>query len=274
MQFFQHKSYISLLREATERRKQDEPSFSFQRLAQLAGIQKSYLSKALNGYAHLNADQLFSLSEIFGWNEAESRFAHLLLEHERSGVEKRRQKLAQEIARIRESKMETSQHIKAPSPELSPEAMQEFYLNPWLQVLHVAISISPWAASVAELGKKLGVEPAPLKAYLARLVNLGLAEWQGKGIRPKQRSLHLPKSSPLFFAWRNQIRMHCLNRLQMAPMAEDYSFSVTYSADEPTRAWLHQEFLSLLGRLEQKVKQAPTESVYQMNFDLFPWARR
>jgi hypothetical protein len=46
---------------------------------------------------------------------------------------------------------------------------------------------------------------------------------------------------------------------------------VTFSADEKTRLQIHDRFLEFIRDIEDLVKMAPSENVYQLGFDLFPW---
>ncbi|MGE3263079.1 MAG: TIGR02147 family protein [Bacteriovoracia bacterium] len=274
MNIFSHESYVSLIEAAVEARKKTEPSFSFQRLATIANIQKSYLSKVLHGRAHLNSDQLYSIADYLGWKVEEQSFANLLLEHSRSGLATRRKKIGEQIAAIREAKLQTSHHIEAGAVSLSADATMELYLRPWLQLVHVALAIPRLRASLPKLGECFGLELEAVTQAVERLTQIGMAEWKDKKIVQKNPHLHLGKDSPYYQAWRNQMRMICLQRLHSHEQDDDYSFSVTFTADPTTRNWLQQEFLALLSRAETRVKNAADQEVYQMNFDLFRWTKK
>lgn len=274
MNVFGFESYVKLIEAAVEFRKRTEPDFTFQRLAEVASLQKSYLSKVLHGRAHLNSDQLYSIAAHFGWSTEEQAFAGLLLEHARTGLARRRSRLAEQITEIQRTKMDSSRHLKSSAPAISADAVMELYLTPWLQLLHVALAIPRLRGSIEKLGESFGLQHAEVKKAVARLVSIGMAEWSEKKLVQKNPHLHLPKDSPYYHAWRNQLRMLCLQRLHAHSKESDYSFSVTFSADAPTRQWLQQEFLELLGRAETRVKNAADQEVYQMNFDLFSWTEK
>ena len=67
------------------------------------------------------------------------------------------------------------------------------------------------------------------------------------------------------------MRLKSAERLQVVSPEKRYSFSVTFSTSENTRAAIHEEFLQFLVRIESQVKSSVGENAYQINFDLFPW---
>ena len=271
LNLYRHNNYVSLLDSAVENKKKSDQDFSFQGLAAASHIQKSYLSKVMHRRAHLSSDQLFSIGSLLGWNREELDYAFLLLEHGRTGITERKNFLAAQIEEIQKSKLETSQYLKTVSPEIAENALQEFYLTPWLQLIHVALAIPRFSESAAKLAEFLRMDVKAVAKALDTLERLGMLEWKDKKCIQKNSNLHLKKSSPFYQAWRNQMRMQSLNRLHSGAREDDYSFSVVLSADPATKRWIQQEFLALLSRAEPRVKKAKNEEVYQMNFDLFSW---
>ena len=60
---------------------------------------------------------------------------------------------------------------------------------------------------------------------------------------------------------------------QVMKLATDQrcAYSMTFAADEKTRARIHEMFLKLLREIEVPIREASSDEVYQMNFDLFAW---
>ncbi len=52
---------------------------------------------------------------------------------------------------------------------------------------------------------------------------------------------------------------------------DKYNFTVSFTANEEAKEKIRLEFLKMLNFIEKAVTQAPSEKLYQMNFDLFKW---
>lgn len=69
------------------------------------------------------------------------------------------------------------------------------------------------------------------------------------------------------------LRLRNVQQQQLLDESENYSFMVAFSADKETRGKNHREFLKFLKTIEGWVKDAPSEEVRQIHFDLFRWSR-
>lgn len=272
MNIFTESSYQSILRRVVEERKGIDSAFTFQVIAEATRIPKSYISKVTTGKAHFSADQLFAVCEFLGFTERQVRYMMLLLEQERSTIPKRRETLLREIQTIRDQALDSREHIKAKPDSLSDQSLRDYYVDPFNQIVHICLSIPRYQNDPAKLAADLDMQVAELREVIERLENLGIVEQHAGKIRTLIKSIHLPRSSPAFKPWRNQLKILCLERLSRRARRDDYSFSVTFSATERVRDKIKSEFLDLLKRSEELVQGAKQEETYQMSFDLFSWS--
>lgn len=103
------------------------------------------------------------------------------------------------------------------------------------------------------------------------LERLGILERSDERLTIKHQALHLPKGSPIYDAWRAQIRLLSMQRAQVIAKQDHYAFSVVFSAGKSTDQEIKARFFEFLKSLEATVADAPSERVYQMNFDVLPW---
>jgi len=68
------------------------------------------------------------------------------------------------------------------------------------------------------------------------------------------------------------LRLKALDRISSLAAKDTYNFSVVFTADEDVRRRVQGRFLRFLKEVEDEVKQARAEDVYQLNFDLFKWS--
>lgn len=207
-------------------------------------------------------------------NQDEQEYLQLLLELERCGIEDRRKELGRKIEAISESKRDSTAHLtaKAAQPDMAQHSLvSDYYLDPMMQIVHVALSIERFSINPLDLAKELHLDGQQIHAMISQLERMGLVSREHGRLVPQDTNLHLPKHSPVYRAWRNQLKILSTQRLNQLPDAKSYSFSVVFSASENTRKEIHGRFLDFLKSIETLVGEAKSKNVYQMAFDLFPW---
>lgn len=281
MSFFSHTDYRLALKELVADRKTLEPRFGFHVLAEAARIQRPYMSKVIAGTAELSLDQMHLIAEALHLDEERSEFLELLLNYSRSSVFSRKKKLKKRIDEIAESKLKISANIK--SKVIIPKTDQEmslYYLNPWTQIVHVALSVSKFSEDPKLLADTLGIPYVEMQIILQNLISMNLVSKNNsrdakKNQRiayvPLENHIHLDRSSPLFGAWQTQLELLGMQRKRSAPQSKSYSFMAVYSATEDLRKKTITKFTDFLTELQEDVKNADPLTTYQIGFDLFPW---
>ena len=274
MRILSQSDYREALKSLVADKKLTDPKFGFANLAKMARIQPPYLSKVLQGNAHLSNDQLHLICKEMHIKREEEEYLFLLLEHARTTIPARREMLQAKIDLISQKNSQSTAHLKAKAVK-SDLALEmdstRYYLDPLMQLVHVGISIDCFARSPHLLCRELNISDPQLAKVLDALQQMGFAKQVGASIVPLQCSLHLEKDSPVYRAWRNQCKMFAVQQLNRLHEELSYSFSVVFSADQKTKKQLHQKFLEFLKSCESLVTDAPPKQVFQMSFDLFPW---
>jgi transcriptional regulator with XRE-family HTH domain/DNA-binding Lrp family transcriptional regulator len=265
MSLYRQDNYRAALRFLVEGR------MTFQELAARMKVQKSYLSRVLKGNADLSSDQVFSATLAFGLSEPEAEYLQLLLERDRSGLVERRKALDARLLEIRKRHLDSRAHLSRDTVVTDAETLRDYYLDPLQQLVHIALGLVRGKAEPAKLAKALGLPPTRLQELLAALERQGLAKHEKGAWAPTERKLHLPKDSPLFRPYLAGHRLLSLERSRALAAGEGYQFSVIFSADEKTREKVQEAFLAFLKKIQDEVRAAPAENVYQMGFDLLPW---
>lgn len=273
MNIYVEKDYRIILRKALEERRKLDVDATFQGMAAFMRIQKSYLSKVLHGHAELSSDQMHLACQYLEFSEEQLGYMMLLLEYARSGLHDRKEKLGAEIGRIQKKYLETKEHIAARTVG-GAGGLAEYYLDPLYQIVHICLSIERYAHDLGLLARDLEVRPARVASAVNKLEQLGIiARAPDRGIRVLMRNVHLPREAAVYPAWRNQLKVLSMQRLQSMSNDYSYSFAVVFSADEETRKKIQSRFLELLKEIEPFVKAAPAEDTFAMSFDLFSWTK-
>lgn len=245
------------------------------KVAEMARMQKAHMTNVLKGRASFQGDQMYLICKSLRLSADESRYLMLLLEHERSALEERKNEIAGEIETLQRKNLQTEMHLsaeKSQSPGLGSE-FPEYYLDPIHQIVHIAISIDKLSKDLKAMAEAVGVSMERLKGVLASLEAHGLIKRSKGQYVNMQKNVHLRKTSPVFKAWRHQLQNLALARSIEEGDEDRYGFSAVFSADEATRKKIQGKLLELIKDIEGDVKKAPAKGVYQISIDLFPWVR-
>ncbi len=273
MSFFDHMDYRSALKELVTERKRLDSKFGFHSLADAARIQRPYMSKVISGKAELSLDQMFLITESLSLDAERVEFLELLLNYSRCGVLIRKKRLKNQIEEISLSKRTSDANLKSKVvTSNSSHDLSLYYLKHWTQLVHVALSIPRYSKDPKLLAEVLGINSQDMQKILEDLRSLDLIYSNGNELVPKDGHLHLNKNSVLFQAWKTQIRFAGMQRQASLSDSSSYSFTAVFSATEEARKKVHAKFLEFLKEFETEVRDADSQNVYQIAFDLFPWA--
>ena len=272
MNIFEENDYREIIRKGLKERLVCESPATFQALAAHLNIPRSYLSKVMHGNADLSGDQMFKLCAFFHFNDEESEYMHLLLEAERTGLKDRRLGLKQKLKSMRTKHLDTAAHLASPSVfEFSSADMSDYYLDPFVQLVHVALSVPRYQRDLLRLAHDIKAPHTKVLGALEILERMQLITRAGSLVKVLTDSLHLPRQSNMYRAWHNQVKMRGLNRLSELNEDQAYSYAVVFSATDEVRIEIQQRFLKVLKGIEKVAREAPAENVFQMGFELFSW---
>ncbi len=270
---YEYLSYRKWIKDEATEWKKRSPSHTLARLSNLAQVQAPYLTNVLKERAHLNGDQFFAVAQVFSLNLEEIQFGQTLLEWERSSYQKRKDVLKGKLEEAKKLKLTTETYLKARPAEATADQMTRYYLSPELQLIHSFLAIEKYAKNLDLIASSLNLTSSQVVARVKELIELGFVKSVAKGFEKTKKTIHLNKDSPLCRPQQLLMQRHAQQQLQLLSEGERYNFAVTFTACEETREKIQQEFLKFLSTIEESVRKAPSEEVYQMTFDLFPWSR-
>lgn len=272
MNIYSHRRYQSALFEVIESKKKLPEKWTLRKLAQKCGLQASFLTNVLKGRFDFNADQLYVIADHLVLTAEEKTYLLLLLEHQRSAHPGRKKELLSKIEKMREKHLATEKHLLAKVVETPLEKITEYYLDPFVQLVHVHLNFPHYQTQPQRLCKDLGISSKHLSKILSLLIRLSYVQNSDGRYKVIAKNKHLPKESPLCGPHQALIKLKSIDQMQRLDPEEIYSFAVTFTGTDETKAKIREEFLQFLKRVESVVKAADSQNVYQMNFDLFPWA--
>lgn len=277
MNVYRHLDYRKAIVELVEERKQSDASVTFARIAEAALIEKTYISKVIKAKADFNADQLYSVCSYLRLSQDERNYLLLLLEYQRCALSVRKRELKDKIVETQSKHLSTRkflQQTQMVSGDLA-EKYLEYYLDPLAPIIHTYLSIPACQSNVTSIQKRIGITEGDLKRALEILLRLGIVEHKvsRNAYVPVVDNIQLAKESPLCLPSEILFRLQVIDQIKKLPPDQRFLLSMTFSGREETRTYVHEQFLKFLKSVEPVIRDAPSENVFQMNFDLFNWDR-
>jgi DNA-binding MarR family transcriptional regulator len=168
--------------------------------------------------------------------------------------------------------LETASALKSMPDVSGPKVSDEYHLNPFMQVIHMFLMVDKFARDPSKIRQFLTLEAGDLQYILSSLERMGLIKRSSKGYDVVQAAFHLKPTSSLFKPHLQLLRLRSLDRIARSTSADSYNLSVTFTASRAVRDQLHEKFMEYLREAEAVIGPAPSDGVYQMNFDLFSWS--
>lgn len=256
--------------------KTKSPHWTLQRIAEKISVHGPYLSNVFRKKAHFSADQLFDFLRVVKVDGAEADYVLLLQEWERCASPARRDELKRRIERERKRAQRTEEHLHTEVKTTAGDLEARYFLNPDLFLVSTFLGVERFAREPRLIAAALQLPEKRVREMTDELVRM---EYFARGPRgevlpgAKAKSFHLSKESALCDPHVALLLLRAQQHQRSLPADENYSFSVTFTGTAACRDALHAEFLKFLKRAEQIVKEAPSEDVFQMTFNLFPWSR-
>ncbi len=272
MRIYEYSDYKKALRETTEQiREKFGNRYTFEKMAHACGIQKTYLSRVLNGDSHLSADQVFTACEYLKLSEEETEFVGLLRELQTCSVAARKSRLTSKIEKIRSSHLKTENILHIKNELQLGDISWEYYSDVDIHLVHVLLSVPRFASNPEKICGALGLSQTRFEEILFKLRRWNLVEMTKNKIHTNEFVRHLREDSPVFSTFAVMQRLKMLKKLQQEKSKNDYFFSAFFSAETTYQEKLKKEILKLLAGAKGHIENAKGENVYQLNIDLCLW---
>lgn len=271
MSIFNKIDYRLNLKSIVENRKKIDSSVTYQAMAEYMRIQKAYLSQVIKGHRELSQDQLYLAMDYLDLKDHEKQFMSLCLEFERSGLSVRKKEIKKLITALQKEYSRTGAHIEVVEVEHNQNVLDAYYLDPWNLIIQICLWIPSFNQDASKISTALNLPVNKVESVFRQLEKVGVISVENGKVKVNKNNMHIPKESPIFQMWRQQLNLIAQNRVQMVSDDKKYNFQVVFSADENARKFIHNEFLKLLKKVQKTVGDSKNHDVYQMNFDLFSW---
>lgn len=272
MSIYSYLDYRPALKSGLEDLKKIKKSATLQNMADYCRVQKTYLSKVFNHGGNLNTDQIYLACEYLNLNDKKSEYIHLLHAIDQCSVEKRKKELQKKINQIQKEHQSTHAHISVKTEELHVDALNEYYSDPYHQLIHMFLTIDKFKKNPDLIGAKINLSVNKVQSYMESLARMKVITFDQGQINVIQDNLHLSSGSSLIKAYRSLTRLQAMEQINKLNEEDAYTFTVAFSADKNTKEKIQQNFLEFLKETQKLVGKSKEEELYQINFDFLKWS--
>lgn len=271
MKVYERDSYQGILNDYISFQRNLGLKITYQKIAEIMRVQKSYLSKVMASNASLSKDQLFLFAQKANLNTEETEYLFLLLDIEKCANNDLKKILTNKAKKISLLNTQSQNYLDKDKVLLSSQEMNLYYLSAENQLIHLALAIPKYQNDLDLLRNHSKISADVFSKSISLLQSLELISINENSAKLLRSNLHLSPTSPYFNSWKNQLAIKAMEWEKSLDTADKYNFTVSFTADEQTKENIRLEFLKMLKTIEELVSKAPSETLYQMNFNLFKW---
>lgn len=241
-----------------------------QALAQAIDCRSPYLSRVLNGDAHLSLEQAEKACRHLGFASLETDYFLALVSRERASTTGLRKHWQKEIDRIRLESASLEKRLRLDDQLSDRDA--EFYYSSWVPAaVHVAASI-PGIATAEDIARQFNIPYSQVNQAINYLLKAKLIENTPEGLRAGGRQIHLSRTSPLVRQHHANWKLKSMDVLQN-PLATDLHYTSIVGISESGFKKVREKLLETAAWIRENVRADHEEVVGCYSLDLFKVSR-
>lgn len=238
------------------------------RLAQSLGISSSLLSQIFKGEKSLTPDQASDLCDYLGLSELEADYLHLLLEKDRAGNPRYRDKLERKLRVLQQQSQKIGKRVPR-TKELTDE-QKAIYYSSWLYTGIRNLTAVPGYQQAEAIAEHLRCEPQVVTKILRFLLENGLCvEVDGK-LSYGPASTHVDKESPFVNKHHQNWRFQAINHMELK-RDEDVFFSSPMSLSIAASEEVRRLIPTFIQSVMKITGPSPSETACCLNLDWFKY---
>lgn len=232
------------------------------------GISSSLVSQILKGIKTLTPDQGSDLVDYLGLSEFEADYFHLLLDWDRAGHIRYKEKLRKKISAAQQRAKNLGQRVPRHA-ELTDE-QKAIYYSSWLYTGVRNLTAVPGFSNVEALSQRLGVDVVILHRVVRFLLENGLCIENEGQLTYGPASLHVDKDSPFVNKHHQNWRIQALQKMENKS-SEDIFFSSPMSLSREAVEEVRKLIPNVIQTVMKIVGPSPSETTACLNIDWFEY---
>lgn len=265
MDIFRERDYKNYLRERISLAPAEGHGLR-SKLARALNCQTAYISRVLNGDAHLSAEQAMATAVFFDLGQEETQFFLTLVQFTRAGTPALRKHLQSELDQAAQKRLILRDRLKV-KEAISPED-HAIYFGHWhYAAVHALISV-PAFQETNLIARRLHLPPKRAQEVLDFLLSRGLIQRKKDKYAVGTRRLHLAADSSMVNKHHVNWRLRAIHSLDHG-REEDLHYSSVITCGEKDALKIKAAMVDVIEEIRATVRDAKDEDLYSYSLDIF-----
>jgi uncharacterized protein (TIGR02147 family) len=237
------------------------------KLSEFIQCKTSYTAQVLRGSAHFSLEQGEAINEHFNHTEEEGHFFLLLIQLQRAGIKKLRDRFLKQIEEIRKNRLVLKNRLHA-KPVIEEHSAMTFYSSWYFSAVHALVSI-PGFQTPEVISQRLKISAKSAAEALKFLAEVGLLTRdpeRGYGIGNAR--IHLGSDSPLISKHHINWRLQAIKSLEQAK-PDNLHFSSVLSVSHEDALRIREMFVKILQTIDPIIRDSKEERLQSIGLDFF-----
>ncbi len=261
---FEYKDYKTYLR-ALIREKPKNGWGVRSALASALSCQSAYLTRVIDGDAHLSFEQACEVNAFFAHTKEESRFFLLLVSYNRAGSHALKKEMLSQIDEFLEKRLILKDRLDV-KKSLS-RSDQAIYYSSWhYTAIHFILTIP--GLTKKSIAEYLGISEKTVSEVLEFLESVGLAEAEGNTYKTGITRIHLESDSPMISKHHTNWRLKAMHAIDLR-REKDLHYSSVVTMSEKDAYNIKSVMVKAIEEIRAIVKVSPEEKIFCYTLDFF-----
>lgn len=237
-------------------------------IAKALRISSSLVSQILKGEKNFTPEQASDLADFIGLIEIEADYLSLLVEFERAGSPRYREKLKRKIESLQKKSKQIGNRV--PRHQEMTDEQKAIYYSSWLYTGIRNLTALSEFDQLGAIAKHFQLEPAVVNRVLQFLLAHGLCKEQNGKITYGPASIHIDKDSPYVNKHHQNWRFQSIHHMEKR-REDDLFFTSPMSLSREAYEEVQKVLLATIQNVMKVSGPSPSEMVACMNIDFFEY---
>ncbi len=226
------------------------------KMAVATSCRPAFISQVLNEGLHFSAEQTEALNDFFGHDKDESIYFHFLVQFERAGTKKLRERIKSQMEELNQKRMILKDRVDIKATLSAVD--QATYYSSWLYAaVHMLTTIPKYQAKESIAGY-LKISTPKLNHVIEFLVSVGLVVKQRGLLRPGISRIFIGVDSPMIVPHHKNWRLRAINSLEQN-LSTDLHLSSVVTVNHDDAEKIKRQLIRFIEEIRQQVKQSTDE---------------
>lgn len=263
-EFLSYKQYLKAWLKALPKKGHGEN----RRIAEALGISTTMISQVLNGDKNFNLELASDLCDYLGLNDKETDYFFLLVEFERAGTHRLKNKLKKKIETLKNQASILKDRLEK-DKELSDHDKATFYSS-WIYSGIRNLIATDSTLTIDTISQRLQIPRNQIQKILDFLLESGLCELRQNKYLVGAKRTHLGSDSPLVTKHHQNWRMQGFNKMIFAE-DKNLFYTAPMSLSKEAAEKIRQELPAFIEKINKWVVDSNSEVVRCLNIDFFEY---